>query len=90
MMPTDPQLPARLLLAAIKDHSNRLLIGMPRVVAASRQNDKRPAQITISVPDEVVKSIRGTEQRPGVPILVFVPGDVLEEMESPIVRPGVA
>jgi len=59
------------------------------VTDSARQNPKRPAYVTLAVPDEVVKSLKGNrnEERDLV-LLVRVPKEVLERSESLIVLPG--
>jgi len=59
------------------------------VTDSARQNAKRPAYVTLAVPDEVVKSLKGNrnEERDLV-LLVRVPKEVLERSESLIVLPG--
>ena len=59
------------------------------VTESARQNDKRPAFVKLSVPDEIVKQLRG---RPGedtdLVLLVRVPKEVLQRQGSLIVLPG--
>jgi hypothetical protein len=60
------------------------------VTDSARQNAKRPAYVTLSVPDEIVKNLRGSrsnEERDLV-LLVRVPKEILERSESLIVLPG--
>lgn len=59
------------------------------VTDSARQNPKRPAYVTLAVPDEIVKSLKGNrnEERDLV-LLVRVPKEVLERSESLIVLPG--
>jgi hypothetical protein len=59
------------------------------VTDSARQNPKRPAYVTLAVPDEVVKSLKGNrgEERDLV-LLVRVPKEILERSESLIVLPG--
>ena len=61
------------------------------VTDSARQNPKRPAYVTLAVPDEIVKNLRGSrsgnEERDLV-LLVRVPKEVLERSESLIVLPG--
>ena len=60
------------------------------VTDSARQNPKRPAYVTLSVPDEIVKNLRGgrsNEDRDLV-LLVRVPKEILERSESLIVLPG--
>ena len=60
------------------------------VTDSARQNPKRPAYVTLAVPDEIVKNLkgaRGGEERDLV-LLVRVPKEILERSESLIVLPG--
>jgi hypothetical protein len=58
------------------------------VTDSARQNPKRPAYVTLSVPDEVVKSLKGRRDDQDLVLLVRVPREVLERSESRIVLPG--
>ncbi len=60
------------------------------VTDSARQNPKRPAYVTLAVPDEIVKNLKGSrggEDRDLV-LLVRVPKEILERSESLIVLPG--
>jgi hypothetical protein len=58
------------------------------VTDSARQNAKRPAYVTLSVPDEVVKSLKGRREERDLLLLVRVPKEVLERADSLIVLPG--
>jgi hypothetical protein len=58
------------------------------VIDSARQNAKRPAYVTLSVPDEVVKSLKGRRDDKDLLLLVRVPKEILERSESLIVLPG--
>jgi hypothetical protein len=58
------------------------------VTDSARQNAKRPAYITLSVPDEVVKSLKGRREERDLLLLVRVPKEILERADSLIVLPG--
>ena len=58
------------------------------VTDSARQNPKRPAYVTLAVPDEVVKSLKGGKQDRDLVLLVRVPKEILERSESRIVLPG--
>ncbi len=63
------------------------------VTDSARQNPKRPAYVTLSVPDEIVKNLRGSRSDRGsedrdLVLLVRVPKEILERSESLIVLPG--
>ena len=61
------------------------------VTESARKNDKRPAFVKLSVPDEVVKQLRG---RPGdagggdLVLLIRVPKEDLQRQDSLIILPG--
>jgi len=55
---------------------------------SARQNPKRPAYLTMAVPDEVVKGLRGRPEERDLLVLVRVPRQVLQRADSPIVLPG--
>lgn len=55
---------------------------------AARRNDKRPAYVKLAVPDELVKSLRGSRKTQDTVLLVRIPSDVLQRADSPIVLPG--
>lgn len=78
----------QLLWKALDAYADRVAVG-GLVSDTARANDRRAARVSFAVPDEVVKSLTGSKRRPGKALIVFVPGEVLEEMESPIVRPSV-
>jgi len=58
------------------------------VTDSARQNPKRPAYVTLAVPDEIVKSLKGARDSRDLVLLVRVPKEVLERSESLIVLPG--
>lgn len=56
---------------------------------SARENDKRPAYVKLAVPDEMVKSLRGTADKSrDVFLLVSIPREVRERSESSIILPG--
>jgi hypothetical protein len=58
------------------------------MIESARQNAKRPAWIKLAVPDELVKSLRGGKEAGDLLLLVQIPRDVLERVDSRIVLPG--
>jgi hypothetical protein len=58
------------------------------VADSARQNDKRPAWITLNVPDEVVKTLRGRSAEGDLLLLVRIPKQVRERQGSRIILPG--
>ena len=55
---------------------------------SARMNEKRPAFIKLAVPDEVVKALRGSRDKRDQVVLVRIPSDIGERVDSPIVLPG--
>jgi len=58
------------------------------VMESARQNPKRPAYVKLAVPDEIVKSLRGTGEEGDLLLLVRIPRDVLERQDSRLILPG--
>ncbi len=59
------------------------------LMESARHNDKRPAYVKLAVPDEMVKALRGSDdKRKDLLLLVSVPKDVRERSESRIILPG--
>jgi hypothetical protein len=58
------------------------------VTDSARQNPKRPAYVTLQVPDDVVKGLRGRQEDTDLVLLVVVPKQILERSESLIILPG--
>jgi hypothetical protein len=85
------QNPRKALSYALEKYPERVeMVPIEQIVTDSaRQNPKRPAYVTLAVPDEIVKSLKGSrgEERDLV-LLVRVPKEVLERSESLIVLPG--
>lgn len=55
---------------------------------SARQNAKRPAYVKLAVPDDVVKSLRGSVEGEEIVLLVSVPREVESRAESRIVLPN--
>jgi hypothetical protein len=70
--------PQRVELAPVQD----LLLD------SARQNDRRPAYVKLAVPDEVVKSLRGNRGNQDLILLVRIPAEVSDRVDSRIVLPG--
>ena len=49
----------------------------------------RPGYVKFILPDEIIKSIRGDEDKRPVFAIVIVPSTVRAEAESPIIKPGI-
>lgn len=82
--------PLKSLVYALEKYPERVeLVPVEDLVTDSaRQNPKRPAYVTLAVPDEVVKSLKGRKDDRDLLLLVRVPKEILERSESLIVLPG--
>jgi hypothetical protein len=82
--------PLKALSYALEKYPERVeLVPIEQLVTDSaRQNAKRPAYVTLAVPDEVVKSLKGGRDDRDLVLLVRVPKEILERSESLIVLPG--
>jgi hypothetical protein len=58
------------------------------VTETARQNERRPAWAKIALPDEVVKGLRGGDSQGELVLLVRVPREVVQRVDSKIVLPG--
>jgi hypothetical protein len=84
------QNPRKALSYALEKYPERVeMVPIEQIVTDSaRQNPKRPAYVTLAVPDEVVKSLKGNREERDLVLLVRVPKEVLERSDSRIVLPG--
>jgi hypothetical protein len=84
------QNPRKSLTYALEKYPERVeLVPIRELVTDSaRQNPKRPAYVTLQVPDEIVKGLRGRPDDTDLVLLVRVPKEVLERSESRILLPG--
>jgi hypothetical protein len=84
------QNPRNALAYALEKYPERVeLVPIEQLVTDSaRQNAKRPAYVTLAVPDEVVKSLKGNRDDRDLVLLVRVPKEILERSESLILLPG--
>lgn len=84
------QNPLKSLAFALEKYPERVeMVPIEEIVTDSaRQNPKRPAYVTLAVPDEVVKSLKGSREGRDLVLLVRVPKEILERSESRIVLPG--
>jgi hypothetical protein len=82
--------PRKALSYALEKYPERVeMVPIEELVTDSaRQNPKRPAYVTLAVPDEVVKSLKGSREHRDLVLLVRVPKEILERSESRIVLPG--
>ena len=82
--------PQKALAYALEKYPERVeMVPIEQLVTDSaRQNAKRPAYVTLAVPDEVVKSLKGRRDDRDLVLLVRVPKEILERSESLIVLPG--
>ena len=84
------QNPRKALSYALEKYPERVeMVPIERIVTDSaRQNPKRPAYVTLAVPDEVVKGLKGGREERDLVLLVRVPKEILERSESRILLPG--
>ena len=85
------QNPRKALAYALEKYPERVeMVPIEQIATDSaRQNAKRPAYVTLSVPDEVVKSLKGgSRDDRDLVLLVRVPKEILERSESLILLPG--
>jgi hypothetical protein len=84
------QNPLKALSYALEKYPERVeMVPIEELVTDSaRQNPKRPAYVTLAVPDEVVKSLKGSRDDRDLVLLVRVPKEILERSESLILLPG--
>ncbi|HEX9943806.1 MAG TPA: hypothetical protein VGG03_17475 [Thermoanaerobaculia bacterium] len=84
------QNPQKALSYALEKYPERVeMVPIEQLVTDSaRQNPKRPAYVTLAVPDEIVKSLKGGRDDRDLVLLVRVPKEILERSESRIVLPG--
>ena len=84
------QNPRKALAYALEKYPERVeMVAIEQIVTDSaRQNAKRPAYVTLAVPDEVVKSLKGSRDDRDLVLLVRVPKEILERSESLILLPG--
>lgn len=84
--------PRKSLTYALEKYPERVeIVPIEELVTDSaRQNPRRPAYVTLAVPDEVVKGLKGRrdDKDKDLVLLVLVPHEVLERSESLIVLPG--
>jgi hypothetical protein len=84
------QNPRKALTYALEKYPERVeLVPIEEIATDSaRQNAKRPAYVTLAVPDEVVKGLKGSRDDRDLVLLVRVPKEILERSESLILLPG--
>ena len=86
------QNPRKALSYALEKYPERVeMVPIEQIVTDSaRQNPKRPAYVTLAVPDEIVKNLKGgrADEERDLVLLVRVPKEILERSESLIVLPG--
>jgi hypothetical protein len=91
-MNAERQDPAAALAFALEKYPQQVeAVPLRRLLLDSaRENPKRPAYVKLAVPDEVVKSVRGSAEDGDLVLLVRVPKEVLQRQGSRIVLPGEA
>lgn len=84
------QNPLKALSYALEKYPERVEVAPldELVTDSARQNPKRPAYVTLAVPDDLVKGLKGNRESRDLVLLVRVPKEILERSESLIVLPG--
>ena len=82
--------PLKSLQFAIEKYPDRIELAPARdlLIDSARQNDRRPAFIKLAVPDDMVKALRGSRAGQDTVLLVRIPAEVTDRVESRIVLPG--
>lgn len=82
--------PLKSLQFAIEKYPDRIEVAPARdlLLDSARQNDRRPAFIKLAVPDDLVKALRGNRAGQDTVLLVRIPAEVNDRVESRIVLPG--
>lgn len=82
--------PLKSLQFALEKYPERIELAPARdlMMDSARQNDRRPAYIKLAVPDDLVKALRGSRDGQDTVLLVRIPAEVNERVESRIVLPG--
>ncbi len=60
------------------------------VIDSAREKPKRPAYLKIAVPDAVVQAVRAPKQGGDSYLVVRIPAEISERVDSRIVLPGEA
>ena len=58
------------------------------LIDSARQNPRRPAYVKLAVPDEIVKTMRGNRDDQDLVLIVRIPAEVSDRVDSRIVLPG--
>lgn len=82
--------PLKSLQFALEKYPDRVELAPAKdlLMDSARQNDRRPAYIKLAVPDDLVKALRGSRDGGDTVLLVRIPAEVNERVESRIVLPG--
>lgn len=75
---------------ALEKYPEKIEIASARdlLLDSARQNPRRPAYLKLAVPDAVAKAMRGSRKDQDLVLLVRIPAEVTERVDSPIVLPG--
>lgn len=75
---------------ALDKYAQRVEIAPVRdlLMDSARRNDRRPAYVKLALPDEVVKMLRGNRENQDMVLLVRIPAEVSDRVDSRIVLPG--
>jgi hypothetical protein len=82
--------PLKLLQFALEKYPEKVELAPVRdlMLDSARKNDRRPAYVKLALPDELVKALRGAREGQDTVLLVRIPADVNERVDSRIVLPG--
>lgn len=75
----------RLLAYALKNHENQIesMSQGQCIGSMARQNDKRPANMLLYVPDEWIKNLKGNDVFQDVYLFMRIPREVYDEWKNP-------
>lgn len=70
------------LVTALSRHMDEVSLAplSPLVVDASRQNDKRPAWLKLTVPDRVVANLKGDKDKQNLFVILELPRQLFEKL----------
>lgn len=79
-----------LLIAALRRFADKLTYQdlLQLVVHTRRKNDHHPAQFVVACPDYVVRNMTGKPEQRSTYLIIEIPRDVVDRLESKLVLPG--
>ena len=85
----DPRKTLRFALENYPDRVETLPLA-DLLIDSAREKPKRPAYVKLAVPDPLVQAVRSPRPGGDAYLLVRIPAEVGERVDSPIVLPGEA